>query len=209
MSRRSITAPDFVNAAIEFLDTNTHDTLTTRALGDLMGVDHTALYRHFPNKEALLGAVVDQVIGEAVAELVGSGEAPRQRLETIAHAIRSMFRRHPNIGEAIAMSPGITANAVRVTRSALDGLRGLGLQGRELVRSYQLFESFVLGASMYDMNGAPDHTDLRRTRYRSVETPELDDASRNTALIDDLTEEAFDVGIRVLLDSFEGLAATT
>jgi TetR/AcrR family transcriptional regulator, tetracycline repressor protein len=206
---------DFVEAAIEFLDTHTHDALTTRALGDHMGIDHTALYRHFPNKDALLSAVVDHVLSEVAVDDGPANDGPadagattaREYLERLAHAVRRMFRYHPNIGGVIANTTGTSDNAVRVTRAALDGLRRLGLQGPDLVRCYQAYESYLIGSSMFDMSGAPHHMDVRRNRYRAIEAAEFDDVSRTMDTVNDAAEQAYATGVRALLDHFETVAA--
>ena len=48
---------DVVDGAVELLDAEGLDGLTTRKLGASLNVDGSALYRHFPNKEALLEAI--------------------------------------------------------------------------------------------------------------------------------------------------------
>jgi AcrR family transcriptional regulator len=51
-----------VDGAVELLDAEGLDGLTTRKLGASLNVDGSALYRHFPNKEALLDAIADRLV---------------------------------------------------------------------------------------------------------------------------------------------------
>ena len=56
---RTLTKADFVEVATKYVDENGLNALTMRVLGDLLGVDATACYRHFRSKGALLAAMVD------------------------------------------------------------------------------------------------------------------------------------------------------
>ncbi|MFF8773626.1 TetR/AcrR family transcriptional regulator C-terminal domain-containing protein [Kitasatospora sp. NPDC015120] len=53
---------DVVDEALRFLDAEGLDQLTMRKLGAALNVQGGALYRHFPNKEALLDAVADRIV---------------------------------------------------------------------------------------------------------------------------------------------------
>ena len=53
---------DVVDGAIALLDAEGLGGLTTRKLGASLNIDGSALYRHFPNKEALLDAVADRLV---------------------------------------------------------------------------------------------------------------------------------------------------
>ncbi|MCP2680362.1 TetR/AcrR family transcriptional regulator [Maricaulaceae bacterium NA33B04] len=46
-----------LDAALDLLERNGPDAVTMRAVAKAVGVDHRALYRHFPDREALLSAV--------------------------------------------------------------------------------------------------------------------------------------------------------
>ncbi|MFC4944486.1 TetR/AcrR family transcriptional regulator C-terminal domain-containing protein [Pseudonocardia sp. GCM10023141] len=58
MSRRD----EVLQAAIELLDEVGLDDLTTRRLAARLGVQPGALYRHFTSKQALLDAIVEQLV---------------------------------------------------------------------------------------------------------------------------------------------------
>jgi AcrR family transcriptional regulator len=51
--------------------------LTTRALGHRLGVDPTALYRHFRNKDELLTAMADSIVGESGPPVGADGDTSR------------------------------------------------------------------------------------------------------------------------------------
>src|SRR5580700_6076196 len=53
---------DVVDGALKFLDVEGLDGLTMRKLGATLNVQGGALYRHFPNKSALLAAMADKLV---------------------------------------------------------------------------------------------------------------------------------------------------
>ena len=98
----SYTKSDYALAAIEFVDANGLDALTMRALGSHMGVDATAVYRHFPTKEELVGAMCDALLGEALEAVeAATTTSSRQKIIEFGLAFRSAFQRHPHIGVSI------------------------------------------------------------------------------------------------------------
>jgi AcrR family transcriptional regulator len=46
--KHTLTRDDFVRVALEFVESHDISELTIRAIGKELGVDPTALYRHFP-----------------------------------------------------------------------------------------------------------------------------------------------------------------
>lgn len=58
---------DVVDGALKFLNAEGLDGLTMRKLGAALNVQGGALYRHFPNKAALLNAMADKIV-EGVGE---------------------------------------------------------------------------------------------------------------------------------------------
>jgi TetR/AcrR family tetracycline transcriptional repressor len=69
-----------VDGALALLDAEGLDGLTTRKLGSALSVQGTALYRHFPTKEALLDAVADRVLA-GVGDALPAGSL----VEQLAH----------------------------------------------------------------------------------------------------------------------------
>lgn len=207
--RVTLTPADFVRAAMGFVDEHGLDALTMRSLGDLLGVDPTALYRHFPSKDALLSAMLDDMMGR-ILDHVPHVELPaRDRLRGLLSGARQVFCEHPNLMTAFVSSSGQLPHGLAVMREGVSMLEELGLRGPDLVRCMQMLEGYVIGSSVFDLAGAPDHHEIRRLRYRSVEREAYDEMSRSIDDVTAITQSAFEQGLDGLLDVCERLASTT
>lgn len=83
-------------AALQLVDTQGVDALSMRRLAKALGVDPMAIYRHVPDKAALMAGVVALVISEFAVPTVES-EAWREKVRAFAAAYRALVRAHPNV----------------------------------------------------------------------------------------------------------------
>jgi AcrR family transcriptional regulator len=203
--RGPLTPQDFVDAAMAFVDRQGLASLSMRALGAELDVDATALYRHFPNKESLLMAMVDNMLGEAVEESEGLKGTPREKILATAMAVRAAFSRHPDVGVSMVSGEVNLKNGAMLSLKILGYLKELGLEGRDLVRHYQAMEQYVLGSCVFDYTSAPHNFEIRRSRYRLYELPEFDALSHTAQEVEDLAMEAFATGINALIDACENV----
>jgi len=75
------------------------DALTLRGVGDRLGVSRTALYRHFANKHALLGAVADEgfrMLRQELGDAWTSEGGGRAGFEAMGRAYVGFAVRHPS-----------------------------------------------------------------------------------------------------------------
>jgi AcrR family transcriptional regulator len=91
---------DVVDGAIELLDAEGLDGLTTRKLGASLNVDGSALYRHFPNKEALLEGIADRIVQDIDRSLP---EGPwDEQLAVLAGRLREALLAHRDGARVVA-----------------------------------------------------------------------------------------------------------
>lgn len=202
---RTLTKADFVEVATKYVDENGLNALTMRVLGDLLGVDATACYRHFRSKGALLAAMVDALF-LAILDAVPDSGSPRERLEAQMMASRREMVAHPQLAAAIAVSEGDTPAALVLMKSAIANLEAMGLSGENLVRGYQTIESYAIGSSIFDVSRAPENMEIRRARYRFLENPAFDAVARSEKSVSEATEKAYELGMHALIDYVESLA---
>ena len=204
-TRGPLSRDDFLLAAFQIADSLGLSALTMRALGDQMGVDPTAIYRHFPSRESLIDAMLDRILAEAARE-PDPLLSPRERIASVATNARRTFRAHPNVTGALAMATGDFPSGLTITRLMVSALRDMGLRGEDLVRMYQVFEGYILGSSVFDTGGYPETFVIRQMRYRLIGEPEFVEVATTAEDVERVTEAAFLETIDVLLDRCERLA---
>jgi len=65
-TRRPLSRLRIAQAALAIVDRDGLEALSMRRLGAELGVEGMAIYRHFPNKAAVLAGVVEVLLGELV-----------------------------------------------------------------------------------------------------------------------------------------------
>ncbi len=94
--RRAITVETVVELAAE---RNPSD-ITTAAIAERMGLTQGALFRHFPNKDAILSAVMEWVAERLMSRI----DKAMQSVESPIAALEAMFLAH---AEFVAEHPGV------------------------------------------------------------------------------------------------------
>ena len=192
---------DYVSAALEFIDEHGMEPLTMRALGEKMGVDPTAVYRHYPNKEDLVLAVCDKVLGYIIERFDAPTDSPRENTITIAMITRSVYREHPHVMGAIVTSTGYMENGFYLSREVAKSLVSLGVRKEKVAVAYQMLEGFLMGACLMDFTSSPDNYVIRRARYRALDLPEFDAVSADEAAVEAIAETAFITGLDSIIDA--------
>lgn len=199
---------EFVAAAIAYADEHGLPALTLAAVGRAVGVSTTALYRYFRDKDALIVAMREELLGQALTG-GAAAEEPRARIIAAALAFRSTARRHPCLGDLMVTAALEGDNAAAVPWFIGSALEELGLNGRLLVRGYRQLESFVVGTCVFDFSGVPSHLQDRFIRMRLIGHPAVDAVLGAPSDVDEINEEAFEASLTCLLDGLIAQARAT
>ena len=97
--------------ALELVDAEGLDALTMRRLGQELGRDPMSLYRYAENRAALLDGVTELVLNQ----LNIHPEDPdwKEQLRKIAHNLRMLALRHPNVVPLLVTRPLSTPLGLR------------------------------------------------------------------------------------------------
>ncbi|HEU4326981.1 MAG TPA: TetR/AcrR family transcriptional regulator [Roseiflexaceae bacterium] len=143
-----------VAAALALVDGQGVAALSMRRLGAELGVDPMAIYRHLPDKQALLEAMVAQVFSELRVE----GEPAsgwQEQVRAFARAYRAMAQAHPNLVlHLVADSAAATQAALLANEALYDALLGAGLPPRLVLLSGDLLIDFLNGFALGERGGA-------------------------------------------------------
>jgi AcrR family transcriptional regulator len=93
--RSRLTRDRVLRGAVELADTSGLDALSMRKLGQHLGVEAMALYRHVRHKDDLLDGVVEQVVGEIRTAPARDGGEWHESLRAQILDARAVMLRHP------------------------------------------------------------------------------------------------------------------
>lgn len=208
-----------VRAGLEIAAEPRTSAISIRALGSALGVDPTAVYRHFRGKDDLMRALLDEVQAIALAEVSALDGAWSDRLRALSRATLDTFVLYPAIAlEATVLTTNGPAELATI-EYILAAFSEAGLDGSDLVRHYALFASYVLSEAAGIARGrttAGGGDGETRASNAWFEGPLLVDplihshiASVAAELRDLRDEDIFRMGVDAILDSAERAAAPT
>ncbi len=93
---------DVVNQALTILGAVGLPDLTMRRLGAELGVQQSALYHHFANKQSLLGAVADEILARGPETQVASGTSWQDRVGGRCRDLRAAVLAVPDGADVVS-----------------------------------------------------------------------------------------------------------
>lgn len=201
--RRPLTRPRIFAAALELVDERGLQDLTMRRLGARLGVEAMSLYKHVPNKEAVVEGVRQLLLDELAA--LRAGGTPTERWEDalggVARAFREVCRRHPralplfaaDADRAYAASGGSYEPVLRVMVAG-------GWDEDDAIAAVRIVVRHVLADGMLDV--------VTVTRTTPMTGAEIAALSEDRPLVGDLVrafhrgpaDDLFEAGLQALLD---------
>jgi AcrR family transcriptional regulator len=94
-----LTTDTILSAALTLLEQGGPDALAMRPLADRLGVRPSSLYRHYPDRAALLGALEDHAARDLHAAMsqAATNRGGHEALHAAAHAYVEYARSHPHL----------------------------------------------------------------------------------------------------------------
>jgi len=211
-----VTPDDVVQAAIQIADEEGLSAVTMHAVAARLGFTTMAIYRYFPNKEALYDAIVDAGMGRPprLTEPRGNWRAEVARW---AHAKRAMLCARPWLAELPFVAAPHGPNWLRWLEAVVDSLSSTGLSSADMGEMLSIIDGYTRGASDTAISlarararGASDQEwaaavgadlgraigDARFPKFAALITAPSDGKPRSM-------EESFDFGLQRVLDGIE------
>lgn len=136
--RAGLDARAIRRVAVRLADRDGLAALSMRRLGAELGVEAMALYHHFPNKDALLDGIVEELACQAPAPRF-DGTDWRDDLRRYARAHVDTLAAHPNLVPLVLNRPANTAGNLCLMETLLESLGKAGFEpGRALDMVYAL-----------------------------------------------------------------------
>ncbi len=161
-----ITRARILECALEIIDRDGIDGLSMRRLGKALGRDPMTLYRHAPNKAALLDGVVELVLEELEVD-TDDGDWATQ-LREVARGFRRLALAHPQVVPLLVTRPLSTPLGLRPlgTLRPLENILGLltkaGFTDADALHVYRALFGFLYGHVLNELQELverPDESD--------------------------------------------------
>jgi TetR/AcrR family transcriptional regulator, tetracycline repressor protein len=146
--KRTLSEARLLAAAHELLTEKGADGLSVRGIAARVGVAPNAVYTYFPDRAAVLSALVDGVLGAVPAPAPGPWRA---RLVELALALRAELLARPGVVPLVGRVPLDGPHALALGELLLDVLAGAGLDPGDAARAAYLLQVYVLGAVALDV----------------------------------------------------------
>jgi len=202
-----------LQVAVQRADRDGIASISTRKLGQELGVEGMALYYHFKNKDEVLDGMIDLVFSEIDLPLSGADWKTALRQRSIS--AREALARHPwaiGLMESRA-NPG-PAN-LRHHDQMLGGLREAGFSIPMAADAYMLLDSYIHGFALQHTNLPLGHSQKPADVSQDTLQPHSVDEYPNLGAIikhvlknGDEQREHFEFGLDVILDALDRIRET-
>jgi AcrR family transcriptional regulator len=161
-----ITREAVLAAALEIIDRDGADGLSMRRLARALGRDPMILYRHAPNKAALLDGVAETVLAQLTVDSADPDWAAQ--LRTVARGYRRLALAHRHVVPLLVTRPLATPlglrprGTLRPLEDILTLLTGAGFSGPDALHIYRALFGFLHGHildELQELVEKPEETD--------------------------------------------------
>lgn len=139
-----LTRARIVDVAVGLVEGDGLEALSMRRLADALGVWPTAIYYHIPTREALVEAVVDEVVGRI--DLPPDDLPPRAWLRELLLRTRAAGLAHPGVGDVLLDEGPVGPHGLAYADRAIARFRALGLDEATTAVAYNLVLSWLAGS---------------------------------------------------------------
>ena len=167
MTRVVLTEDSIVETSIRLIEESGSDRFTLRRLGEALGADPTAIYRHFKDKDELLRAVGDRFIAAITVGLPGKGADWRSIVTEVCVRLRAAHVAQPHLAALVRSAPPMHENEFALTELLLGQLQLAGLDAAGVALAYHALIELTVGSAALDAATAALAPEHRSERYAS------------------------------------------
>lgn len=134
---------EIIDAALALSEEVGVDRLSMRMIGDRLGTSAMAIYRHLPNKDAVLDALVGRILSEVPA---ADPDADwKDQLRTVADGLYAVADRHPTVFPMVLHRSYVSEDAIAVMQQMYRILRQADIPTDALPRVERMISTALLG----------------------------------------------------------------
>jgi AcrR family transcriptional regulator len=143
-TRQPLSVEAITRAAMQLIDVSGLERLSMRKLGNALGYEAMALYKHVADKQAVIDATVAAAFDEMT--LADPGWPWQERLRHTANQLRAAALRHPHLLIPMTTNPPSTTAVIERIDSILGALRDSGAHSDEVTHHFWMFVNSTTGA---------------------------------------------------------------
>jgi AcrR family transcriptional regulator len=154
--RRTPTEAEILDAALALLDAGGLAGASIRRIAAAVDAPPGAVYTYFPDREAVVEAVVERVLGEVEQATPCIPDQPwRDTIEAIALALRERLAAHPGVVLLLVNGPMKGPNALLLQERLLGLLTDAGVAGESGMRGAYVVMVYVVGSMALEAADSP------------------------------------------------------
>lgn len=208
--RAPLSKDRILDAALALADAEGLGAVSMRRIGQVMGVEAMSLYKHVPDKDAIVDGIVERVLAQIVVPTPDDEwkDAMRRR----AQSAREVFARHPwAVGLLESRASNSSPQRLAYFDGILGALRRAGFSNTLAMRAFSMLDAYIYGFILQEHSLAfSDDESLQEVgedllRQMADRYPHLTAVTQEAmaAGYDHAAEFAF--GLNVILDALERL----
>src|SRR5918998_2711757 len=145
--RRALSEDEILDAALSLLDDGGRDAASVRGIAARVGVAPNAVYTYFPDKAAVVKALVERLLGEVDHDVFADRGRPwRERVEALALDLRAHLSAHPGAVGLMIGGPMDGPHPLALNERLLELLADAGLDTNDAARAAYLLIVYVFGS---------------------------------------------------------------
>jgi TetR/AcrR family transcriptional regulator, tetracycline repressor protein len=172
--RRALTEDEILDAALDLLDEGGTAAASVRGIAARVGVAPNAVYTYFPDKAAVVEAIVERLLGEVDHDVFADrSQRWRLRVEAVALELRARLSAHPGAVPLMLGGPMNGPRALALNERLLELLTDAGLDPIDAARAAHLLLVYVFGsialevADLHRPGPLPPESERVAARYRA------------------------------------------
>jgi AcrR family transcriptional regulator len=213
--RRALTEDEILDAALSLLDDGGPDAASVRGIAARVGVAPNAVYTYFPDKAAVIKALVERLLGEVDHDVFADRSKPwRDRVEALALDLRAHLSTHPGAVSLMIGGPMDGPHALALNERLLELLSDAGLDRTDAARTSYLLIVYVFGSIALEVadhhapGPLPPEEERMTARLGALSATPVEHFPHSAAAADTMagyiSTEQYLWGLRRILDGIAG-----
>jgi TetR/AcrR family tetracycline transcriptional repressor len=208
--RRALTEDEILDATLQLIDEGGAAAASVRGIAAKVGVAPNAVYTYFPDKAAIIRALVERLFGEVDHGVFADRTRPwRQRVESLATELQARLAAHPGAVILMIGQPRIGPHTLTLSERLLELFADAGLNPTDAARASHLLFGYVFSSAALDIAdlnqpGSPTTDERIAARHQAFAAAPPGQFPRITAaaatMASNISTEQYLWGLHRLLD---------